>query len=75
MENNQEILKNLDIEISKTIGGKEQVILDRKYKFNFSSKKGDLKKYKCTEYKNYLVLHVLYYYIVTQYNYLFISLH
>jgi len=44
-------LKNLDIEISKTIRGKEQVILDRKYKFNFSSKKGDLKKYKCTEYK------------------------
>ena len=43
MENNQENLKNLDIEISKTIRGKEQVILDRKYKFNFSSKKGDLK--------------------------------
>jgi len=51
MKNNQENLKNLDIEISKTIRGKEQVILDKKYKFNFSSKKGDLKKYKCTEYK------------------------
>ena len=31
--------KNLEIEISKTNRGKEQIILNRKYKFNLSSKK------------------------------------
>ncbi|KAG4085280.1 hypothetical protein H8356DRAFT_1435473 [Neocallimastix lanati (nom. inval.)] len=44
--------KNLEIEISKTNRGKEQIILKRKYKFNLSSKrKVNSKKYKCTEYK------------------------
>ncbi|KAG4095490.1 hypothetical protein H8356DRAFT_1427095 [Neocallimastix lanati (nom. inval.)] len=44
--------KNLEIEISKTNRGKEQIILNRKYKFNLSSKmKDNSKKYKCTEYK------------------------
>ncbi|KAG4107868.1 hypothetical protein H8356DRAFT_1416255 [Neocallimastix lanati (nom. inval.)] len=44
--------KNLEIEISKTNRGKEQIILNRKYKFNLSSKRKDnSKKYKCTEYK------------------------
>ncbi|KAL6608912.1 hypothetical protein U3516DRAFT_873222 [Neocallimastix sp. 'constans'] len=37
--------KNLEIEISKTNRGKEQIILNRKYK------KDNSKKYKCTEYK------------------------
>ncbi|KAG4090608.1 hypothetical protein H8356DRAFT_1431061 [Neocallimastix lanati (nom. inval.)] len=46
------IKKNLEIEISKTNRGKEQIILNRKYKFNLSSKRKDnSKKYKCTEYK------------------------
>jgi len=36
--------KNLKIEISKAIRVKEQISLNRKYEFNFSSKKGDLKK-------------------------------
>ncbi|ORY20526.1 hypothetical protein LY90DRAFT_516717 [Neocallimastix californiae] len=46
------IFKNLEIEISKTNRGKEQIILNRKYKFNLSSKRKDnSKKYKCTEYK------------------------
>ena len=45
--------KNLEIEISKTNRGKEQIILNRKYKFNLSSKRKDnSKKYKCIEYKN-----------------------
>ncbi|KAG4090073.1 hypothetical protein H8356DRAFT_1431463 [Neocallimastix lanati (nom. inval.)] len=44
--------KNLEIEISKTNRGKEQIILNRKYKFNLSSKRKDnSKKYKYTEYK------------------------
>ncbi|ORY57037.1 hypothetical protein LY90DRAFT_644895 [Neocallimastix californiae] len=39
--------KNLEIEISKTNRGKEQIILNRKYKFNLSSKRKDnSKKYK-----------------------------
>ncbi|KAG4102378.1 hypothetical protein H8356DRAFT_1421145 [Neocallimastix lanati (nom. inval.)] len=38
--------KNLEIEISKTNRGKEQIILNRKYK-QFKKKK----KNKCTEYK------------------------
>ncbi|ORY55234.1 hypothetical protein LY90DRAFT_507246 [Neocallimastix californiae] len=44
--------KNLEIEISKTNKGKEKIILNKKYKFNLSSKRKDnSKKYKCTEYK------------------------
>jgi len=46
--------KNQEIEISKTNRGREQIILNRKYKFNISSKRKDnskKKKYKCTEYK------------------------
>jgi len=44
--------KNQEIGISKTNRGKEQIILNRKYKFNLSSKRKDnSKKYKCTEYK------------------------
>ncbi|KAG4096809.1 hypothetical protein H8356DRAFT_1348328 [Neocallimastix lanati (nom. inval.)] len=39
--------KNLEIEISKTNRGKEQIISNRKYKFNLSSKRKDnSKKYK-----------------------------
>ncbi|ORY12375.1 hypothetical protein LY90DRAFT_518355 [Neocallimastix californiae] len=36
--------KNLEIEISKTNRGKEQIILNRKYKFNLSSKRKDNSK-------------------------------
>ncbi len=44
--------KNITIEISETNRGKEQIIIDKKYKFNFSSTKKDSSKlYRCTEYK------------------------
>jgi len=33
--------KNLEIEINKTNRGKEQIFLNRKYKFNLSSKRKD----------------------------------
>jgi len=36
--------KNHEIEISKTNKGKEQIILNRKYKFNLSSKRKDSSK-------------------------------
>ena len=36
--------KNLEIEISKTNRGKEQTILNRKYKFNISFKRKDNSK-------------------------------
>ena len=40
------------LKISKTNRGKEQIILNRKYKFNLSSKKEKrFKKNKCAEYK------------------------
>jgi len=44
--------KDLKIEINETNRGKEQVILNRKYKFNFSYERKDKTKvYKCFEYK------------------------
>ena len=44
--------KDLNIEISETNRGKEQVILNRKYKSNFSYERKDKTKvYKCSEYK------------------------
>ena len=45
--------KNQEIEISKTNRGKEQIILNKEYKFNLSFKRkaNSIKKYKCTEYK------------------------
>ena len=44
--------KDLKIEINETNRGKEQVILNRKYKFNFSYERKDKTKvYKCSEYK------------------------
>jgi len=43
---------NINIEIRETNRGKKQIIINKKYKFNFSSKKSIiLKYYKCTEYK------------------------
>jgi len=36
--------KNQETEISKTNRGKELIILNRKYKFNFSSKRKDNSK-------------------------------
>ena len=44
--------ENLKIETSETIRGKEQIILNKKYKFNYSYTRSDnKKKYRCTEYK------------------------
>ena len=44
--------ENLKIEISETIRGNEQIIINRKYKFNFSTlKKDNSKVYRCTEYR------------------------
>ena len=44
--------ENIRIEISETNRGKKQIIINRKYKFNFSiEKKDNSKEYKCTEYK------------------------
>ncbi|KAG4093814.1 hypothetical protein H8356DRAFT_1428516 [Neocallimastix lanati (nom. inval.)] len=43
---------NLKIDISETNRGKEQIIIDRKCKYNFSKlKKDNTKIYRCTEYK------------------------
>ncbi|KAG4082708.1 hypothetical protein H8356DRAFT_1437536 [Neocallimastix lanati (nom. inval.)] len=43
---------NLKIDISETNQGKEQIIIDRKFKYNFSKLKKDKTKiYRCTEYK------------------------
>ncbi|KAG4084759.1 hypothetical protein H8356DRAFT_1062886 [Neocallimastix lanati (nom. inval.)] len=43
---------NLKIDISETNRGKEQIIIDRKFKYNFSKlKKYNTKIYRCTEYK------------------------
>ena len=42
--------ENIRIEISETNRGKKQIIINGKYKFNFSNKKKDnLKVYRCTE--------------------------
>ena len=38
------MVKNLEIEISKSNRGKEQIILNRKYKLNLSSKRKDNSK-------------------------------
>jgi len=38
--------ENINIEISETNRGKEQIIINKKYKFNFSSKKKKKKKKK-----------------------------
>ncbi|ORY58629.1 hypothetical protein LY90DRAFT_506212 [Neocallimastix californiae] len=43
---------NIEIEISETNRGNEQIIINKKYKFNFSFQRKDkLKIYRCTEYK------------------------
>jgi len=42
----------VNYETSETIRGKKQIIIDRKYKFNFSYKKvNNSKIYRCTHYK------------------------
>jgi len=44
--------QNLKIEFSETNEGKEQVIINRKFIFNFSTlKKNNSKVYRCTEYR------------------------
>ena len=46
------MVENIKIEISETNRGKEQLIINRKYKYNFSKlKKDNSKVYRCTEYK------------------------
>jgi len=43
---------NLIIDLSESNKGKEQIIINNKYKFNFSYiRKDNSKVYKCTEYK------------------------
>ncbi|KAG4083393.1 hypothetical protein H8356DRAFT_1437012 [Neocallimastix lanati (nom. inval.)] len=43
---------NIEIEISETNRGNEQIIINKKYKFNFSFQRNDKSKiYRCTEYK------------------------
>ena len=45
-------MDNINIDISETNRGKEQVVVNKKYKFNLSSKRKDNSKvYKCVEYK------------------------
>jgi len=42
---------NIEIEISETNRGNEQIIVNKKYKFNFSFQRKDKSKvYRCTEY-------------------------
>ena len=44
--------ENLIIDVSDFNKGKEQIIINKKYKFNFSyMRKDNSKTYKCTEYK------------------------
>ncbi|ORY10829.1 hypothetical protein LY90DRAFT_518615 [Neocallimastix californiae] len=44
--------ENLIIDISESNKGKEQIIINKKYKFNFSYiRKDNSKVYKCTKYK------------------------
>ena len=43
--------ENIEIEISETNIGKEQLIINRKYKYNFSRKLKNSEVYRCTEYK------------------------
>ena len=44
--------ENLIIGVSESNKGKEQIIINKKYKFNFSYiRKNNSKVYKCTEYK------------------------
>ena len=45
-------MENIKYEISETNRNKKQIIIDRKYKFNFSYQKVDNSKlYRCTHYK------------------------
>jgi len=44
--------ENIRIEISETNRGKKQIIINGKYKFNFSNEKKDNSKlYRCIEYR------------------------
>jgi len=44
--------ENIKIEFSETTRGKEQIIINRKFKFNYSTRKKDNSLvYRCTEYK------------------------
>ncbi|OUM68226.1 hypothetical protein PIROE2DRAFT_4104 [Piromyces sp. E2] len=44
--------ETINFEFSETNRGREQIIINRKYKFNFSkNKKDNTKVYRCTEYK------------------------
>jgi len=45
-------MEELKIVISETNRGKEQIIINKKYKYNYSyTKKNKSKVYRCTEYK------------------------
>ena len=44
--------ENLIIDVSESNKGKEKIIINKKYKFNFSYiRKDNSKVYKCTKYK------------------------
>ena len=46
------MVENLIIDISESNKGKEQIIINKNYKFNFSYiRKDNSKVYECTEYK------------------------
>ena len=48
--------ENLIIDVSESNKGKEQIIINKKYKFNFSYiRKDNSKVYKCTEYKKHKI--------------------
>ena len=52
--------ENLKIETSETTRGKEQNILNKKYKFNYSYTRSDNKKiYRCTSIKHYINVSLL----------------
>jgi len=44
---------NIKTENCKTNRGKEQIIINRKFKFNFSNIKDNSKVYRCVEYKTF----------------------
>jgi len=45
-------MEELKIDINETKRGKEQIIINKKFKYNYSySKKNKSKEYRCTEYK------------------------
>jgi len=54
----------LIIDVSESNKGKEQIIINKKYKFNFSYiRKDNSKVYKCTEFKKNKYIYICSWYI------------